>query len=90
MGFFKWLARLFFLKCYNLFLAIARFCEAIIDYLADEQRATAAGITAAQFEGEVFSAYDTLFTLWLQSKDPRVMHLVLIISSNFAATFSCS
>ena len=52
--------------------AIARFCEAIIDYLADEQRSSASGITASQFEGEVFSAYDTLFNVWMLSKDARV------------------
>ena len=54
------------------YIAIGRFCEAIIDFLADEQRATSSGITASQFEGEVFSAYDTLFNVWLLSKDARV------------------
>ena len=55
-----------------LFSAIARFCEAILDFLADEHRASSSGITAQQFEGEVFSAYDTLFNVWMLSKDARV------------------
>ena len=53
-------------------VAFARFCEAIIDYVADEQRAEASGINCQQFEGEVFSAYDTFFNVWLLSKDARV------------------
>ncbi|XP_011410499.2 PREDICTED: maestro heat-like repeat-containing protein family member 1 [Amphimedon queenslandica] len=52
--------------------AFARFCEAIIDYVADEQRAEASGINFQQFEGEVFSAYDTFFNVWLLSKDARL------------------
>lgn len=62
----------FNLAIISISVAFARFCEAILDYLADEQRATASGITSEQFEGEVFSAYDTLFNIWLQSKDARV------------------
>lgn len=58
------------------FVAIARFCEAIIDFLADEQRAESSGITPAQFEGEVYSAYDTLFNVWLLAKDARVSLLL--------------
>lgn len=56
----------------NDILAIARFSEAIIDYLADEKRATESGISAMQFEGEIFSAYEHLFNIWLMSKEPRV------------------
>lgn len=52
--------------------AIARFCEAILDFLADEHRASSSGITGEQFEGEVFSAYDTLFNVWMLSKDARL------------------
>eukprot|EP00731_Ephydatia_muelleri_P026389 Em0018g489a len=51
---------------------IARFCEAIIDFLADEQRARGANISAEQFSGEVFSAYEQLFNVWLQSKEAKV------------------
>ena len=66
------------------FLAFARFCEAILDYLADEQRAAASGITADQFEGEVFSAYDTLFNVWLQSKDARVNYNTIFVNVSFS------
>ena len=52
--------------------AIARFCEAISDYLADEKRAGASGISAIQFEGEIYSAYEQLFNIWLLSKEARV------------------
>ena len=40
--------------------------------MADAQRAEASGMTFQQFEGEVLSAYDTFFNVWLLSKDARV------------------
>ena len=52
--------------------ATARFSEAILDYLADEQRATEAGIRSADFEGEAYSIYELLFNVWLQSKESKV------------------
>lgn len=52
--------------------ATARFSEAILDYLADEQRATEAGIRSADFEGEAYSIYELLFNVWLQSKESKL------------------
>ena len=49
--------------------AIARFCEAILEFLADEHRAAEAKIRAADFEGQIYSAYEQLFNVWLQSKE---------------------
>ena len=52
--------------------AIARFCEAILDYLADEERVSTGHVQANQFEGQIFSAYDQLFNVWLLSKESKV------------------
>ena len=52
--------------------ATSRFSEAIMDFLADEQRATEARIRAEDFEGEAYSIYELFSTIWLQSKESKV------------------
>ena len=52
--------------------ATSRFCEAIMDFLADEQRAADAKIRAEDFEGEAYSIYELFSTVWLQSKEAKV------------------
>lgn len=61
--------------CYALSLcnvATARFGEAIVDFLADEQRAVGKGIRVEDFEGEAYSIYELFSTMWLQSKEAKV------------------
>ena len=68
----KRILTLFYLYPFIVYLfpaAIARFCEAILDFLADEQHAVVAKIRTEDFEGQVFSAYEQLFNVWLQSKE---------------------
>lgn len=55
-----------------LFIATARFGEAIIDFLADENRAASKGIRMEDFEGEAYSVYELFSTVWLQSKEAKV------------------
>jgi hypothetical protein len=52
--------------------AFARFSEAILDYLADEQRANSGKVQFSQFEGHIFSSFDQLFNVWLLSKESRL------------------
>ena len=52
--------------------AFARFSEAILDYLADEQRVNSCRVQFSQFEGHIFSSFDQLFNVWLLSKEARV------------------
>ena len=57
-------------------VATSRFCEAILDFLADHKRASEAHIRAEDFEGEAYSIYELFSTVWLQSKEAKVnMHL---------------
>ena len=53
-------------------VALARFSEAILDYMADEQRVSSGQMTFSQFEGHIFSSFDQLFNVWLMSKESRV------------------
>lgn len=55
-----------------IFVATARFAEAIIDFLADEKRAVGKGIRMEDFEGEAYSIYELFSTVWLQSKEAKV------------------
>ena len=53
--------------------AFARLCESIIDFYADEQRASKSELAIEDYAGEVYSAYDILFNNWLKtSKESRV------------------
>jgi hypothetical protein len=52
--------------------ALARFSEAILDYMADEQRVSSGQMTFSQFEGHIFSSFDQLFNVWLMSKESRL------------------
>lgn len=57
-------------------VATSRFCEAILDFLADHKRASEAHIRAEDFEGEAYSIYELFSTVWLQSKEAKVnIHL---------------
>ena len=58
--------------CIYYHTAFARFSEAILDYLADEQRANSGKVQFSQFEGHIFSSFDQLFNVWLLSKESRV------------------
>lgn len=52
--------------------ATARFGESIIDFLADDKRATSKRIRTEDFEGEAYSIYELFSTVWLQSKEAKV------------------
>ncbi len=54
-------------------VATARFGESIIDFLADEKRAASKGIRTEDFEGEAYSIYELFSTVWLQSKEAKVL-----------------
>lgn len=53
-------------------VATSRFCEAILDFLADHKRASEAHIREEDFEGEAYSIYELFSTVWLQSKEAKV------------------
>jgi hypothetical protein len=52
--------------------AVTKFSEAIIEYVANLDKAPDNTVTKQHFEGEIFSVYELLFNNWLQSKEVKV------------------
>ncbi|XP_046558810.1 LOW QUALITY PROTEIN: maestro heat-like repeat-containing protein family member 1 [Haliotis rubra] len=52
--------------------ALSRFSEAILEYIANLDKAPDSSITKEKFSGEIFSAYDIIFNIWLQSKEAKL------------------
>ena len=62
-------------------IGLARFCESIVDYVANAENAPYPDISVDRFYGEISSAYDILFTVWIRANEPKVqsyncMHLL--------------
>eukprot|EP00795_Rhopilema_esculentum_P001016 gene1016-15340_t len=51
---------------------IGCFSEAILDYCANIENAPYPDITKDRFFGEIYSAYEIMFNVWLQSKEPKI------------------
>lgn len=54
------------------FAALSKFSEAIIEYCANIDKAPDPSITEDRFSQEIGSAFDVLFSSWLQSKEAKV------------------
>ncbi|XP_014675278.1 PREDICTED: maestro heat-like repeat-containing protein family member 1 [Priapulus caudatus] len=52
--------------------ALAKFSEAILEYIANIDKAPDPTVTGAVFISEIDCAYDVLFNVWLQSKEPKL------------------
>ncbi|XP_019641769.1 PREDICTED: maestro heat-like repeat-containing protein family member 1 isoform X1 [Branchiostoma belcheri] len=52
--------------------AIGKFSEAILDYVANIDKAPDPTVKKEMFSGEIYSAYETFFKVWLQSKEPKL------------------
>ncbi|XP_069113199.1 maestro heat-like repeat-containing protein family member 1 isoform X7 [Argopecten irradians] len=52
--------------------ALSKFCEAIIEYCANIDKAPDQSVTKDRFAQEVASAFDVLFNSWLQSKEIKL------------------
>lgn len=51
---------------------LARFSEAIVSYVANIDRAADKTITTAKFSQSVYSAFEVLFNVWLNAKEPKL------------------
>ena len=60
--------------CYNIFsvAALAKFCEAIIYYIANIDKAPDPSVTKAAFATEFDAAFEILFNVWISTKEPKV------------------
>ncbi|XP_031575321.1 maestro heat-like repeat-containing protein family member 1 [Actinia tenebrosa] len=56
---------------------IGRFSESILEYIANVENAPYQDITIDRFFGEIYSAYDVLFNVWLKSNEPKIRTAVI-------------
>ena len=56
--------------------ALARFCESIVDYVANAENAPYPDITIDRFYGEISAAFDVLFNVWIKSNEAKVISLI--------------
>lgn len=69
---------------------LARFCESIIDYVANAENAPYPDISVDRFYGEISSAYDILFTVWIKANEPKIRlavvdaigHMTLVMAND--------
>ena len=59
-------------------IGLARFCESIVDYVANAENAPYPDISVDRFYGEISSAYDILFTVWIKANEPKVHTTVCV------------
>ncbi|BFZ13379.1 hypothetical protein BsWGS_16418 [Bradybaena similaris] len=52
--------------------ALSKFSEAILEYCANLDQAPDKSVSTDRFASEIFSAYDILFTVWIQSKEAKL------------------
>uniref|UniRef100_A0A4W4GLS8 Maestro heat-like repeat family member 1 n=1 Tax=Electrophorus electricus TaxID=8005 RepID=A0A4W4GLS8_ELEEL len=52
--------------------ALSHFSESILEYLANLDKAPDPTVRRDTFSGEIYTAYDVLFSSWLQSRDPKL------------------
>ena len=52
--------------------ALAKFCEAILDYIANIEKAPDKSVRRECFSSEIDSAFDVLFNVWLNSREAKV------------------
>jgi hypothetical protein len=51
---------------------LGHFCEAILNYVANIDRATDKSYSISSFSSDIFPAYEILFNTWLTSKETKV------------------
>lgn len=54
--------------------ALAKFSESILDYVANIEKAPDPAVRKEAFSGEIDSAYDVVFNVWLHSRESKVIH----------------
>lgn len=51
---------------------MSKFCESILEYIANAEKAPDPTVKKEAFVSEISSAYDVLFTNWLPSREAKV------------------
>ena len=64
---------------------VGRLCEAVLNYTGDRGEAAKHGISRSDFSGEVYSAYDILFNVWINSKESKLRLAIMDALGHMAA-----
>ena len=64
---------------------VGRVCEAVLNYTGDREEAGKRGISRSDFSGEVYSAYDILFNVWINSKESKLRLAIMDALGHMAA-----
>ena len=64
---------------------VGRVCEAVLNYTGDRGEAAKHGISRSDFSGEVYSAYDILFNVWINSKESKLRLAIMDALGHMAA-----
>ncbi|KAI6647039.1 Maestro heat-like repeat-containing protein family member 1 isoform X2 [Oopsacas minuta] len=64
---------------------VGRVCEAVLNYTGDKGEAAKHGISRSDFSGEVYSAYDILFNVWINSKESKLRLAIMDALGHMAA-----
>ena len=51
---------------------VAKFGEAILEYIANIEKAPDPSVTKAAFSAEIDAVYDIVFNVWISTKEPKV------------------
>ncbi len=51
---------------------LGHFCEAILNYVANTEKASDKGLTVSSFSSDIFPAYEILFNTWVGSRESKV------------------
>ena len=65
--------------------SVGRICEAVLNYTGDKGEAARQGISISDFSGEVYSAYDILFNVWINSKESKLRLAIMDALGHMAA-----
>ncbi|XP_013392835.1 maestro heat-like repeat-containing protein family member 1 isoform X1 [Lingula anatina] len=68
--------------------ALGKFSEAILDYVVNIEKAPDPNVKKEAFAGEIYSAYDILFNVWLQSKEAKLRLAIVDALGNMAHIMS--
>lgn len=74
---------------------LCRFCEAITSYVANLDRAPNKSITVSKYSQQMYTAFEVLFNVWLNSKEAKVsagegrsMFAVCVLTSSCQILFN--
>lgn len=73
---------------YSLGSALCKFCEAILYYCSNKEKAPDQSIEKSDFFNSVYAAHEFLFNSWIKSNDPKVRQITIESIGHFVNLIS--